>query len=65
LASRLTYPPLCDVGGGESGGRGNFGGLGLQPEKSVDYHSRRAKRIDQAPIALLEEVLAILDACSY
>ena len=33
--------------------------------KSLDYHSRRAKRIDKAPTALLEEVLAILDACIY
>jgi len=37
----------------------------VEQVKSVDYRSRKAKRIDQAPIALLEEVLAILDACIY
>src|SRR3989339_2126792 len=29
--------------------------------KSLDYHSRKAKRIDKDPAALLVEVLAILD----
>jgi mRNA interferase MazF len=33
--------------------------------KSLDYHSRNVKRIDKAPKALLDEVLAILDACIY
>ena len=33
--------------------------------KSLDYASRHAKRIDKAPAALLDEVLAILDACLY
>lgn len=33
--------------------------------KSVDWRSRRAMRIEKAPAALLEEVLAILDACLY
>ena len=33
--------------------------------KSVDFPSRKAKRIEKAPRALLEEVLAILDACLY
>jgi mRNA interferase MazF len=33
--------------------------------KSLDYQSRKAKRIDKAPATLLEEVLAILDACIY
>ena len=33
--------------------------------KSVDYISRNAKRIARAPTQLLDEVLAILDACIY
>ena len=37
----------------------------VEQVKSVDYRSRRAKRIDKAPVALLEEVLAILDSCIY
>lgn len=33
--------------------------------KSTDFHARRAKRIGKAPDALLNEVLAVLDACIY
>jgi len=33
--------------------------------KSIDFRSRKAKRIGKAPPQLLEEVLAILDACIY
>ena len=33
--------------------------------KSVDYDSRRAKFIEKASKELLNEVLAILDACIY
>ena len=33
--------------------------------KSLDYSSRHATRIDRASEALLDEVLAILDACLY
>jgi mRNA interferase MazF len=33
--------------------------------KSVDYTSRRAKFVEKAPNAVLEEVLGILDACIY
>lgn len=33
--------------------------------KSIDYNSRKAKFIKKAPISLLNEVLAILDACIY
>lgn len=33
--------------------------------KSVDYNSRKAKFIENASIELLNEVLAILDACLY
>jgi len=33
--------------------------------KSVDYNLRRAKFIEKAPTELLNEVLAVLDACIY
>ena len=33
--------------------------------KSVDYNSRKAKFIEKASTELLNEVLAILDACIY
>jgi mRNA interferase MazF len=33
--------------------------------KSTDFRARRAKRIGKAPEALLNEVLAVLDACVY
>lgn len=37
----------------------------VEQMKSVDFRSRRAKRIGVAPTALLAEVLALLDACLY
>lgn len=33
--------------------------------KSVDFRARRARRIARAPSGLLDEVLAILDACLF
>ena len=33
--------------------------------KAVDFRARRAKRIATAPEALLDEVLAVLDACVF
>ncbi len=33
--------------------------------KSVDFHARKAKKIDRADPALLDEVLSLLDACIY
>ena len=33
--------------------------------KSVDYASRRAKFFEKAPQAVIDEVLAMLDACIY
>jgi mRNA interferase MazF len=37
----------------------------VEQVKSIDYQSRRAKRIGRAPEAVIEETLAILDACIY
>ncbi len=33
--------------------------------KSTDFRARRARRIGKAPDTLLNEVLAVLDACVY
>jgi mRNA interferase MazF len=37
----------------------------VEQVKSVDFRSRRAKRIERGNDALLTEVLSILDACIY
>lgn len=37
----------------------------VEQVKSVDFHSRRAKRIEPSNDELLPEVLSILDACIY
>ncbi len=37
----------------------------VEQVKSLDYGSRGVKRIGPAPEAVLDEVLAILDACIY
>ncbi len=37
----------------------------VEQVKSVDFRARRAKRIGKAPDALINEVLALLDACLY
>ena len=33
--------------------------------KSVDFRARKARRLDRAEPALLDEVLSLLDACVY
>lgn len=37
----------------------------VEQVKSVDYRTRRARRIEHAEGELLDEVLSILDACLY
>ena len=37
----------------------------VEQVKSVDFHSRRAKRIERGDDELLSNVLSILDACIY
>ena len=37
----------------------------VEQVKSIDFGSRAVKRIGSAPEPLLQEVLAILDACIY
>lgn len=35
----------------------------LEQVKSIDFRARKVKRIGPAPDAVLDEVLALLDAC--
>ena len=37
----------------------------VEQVKSIDFRSRRARRIGKAPAQVLEETLSILDACIY
>lgn len=37
----------------------------VEQVESIDFHTRKAKRIGKASDGLLEEVLSILDACIY
>ncbi len=37
----------------------------VEQVKSIDFGSRKAKRIGKAPEEVLQEVLSILDACIY
>jgi mRNA interferase MazF len=37
----------------------------VEQEKSIDFRSRKAKRIGKASPQMLDEVLSILDACIY
>lgn len=37
----------------------------VEQVKSIDYASRKASRIAEAPVELLDEILALLDACIY
>lgn len=41
------------------------GTIMVEQIKSVDYASRKAKLVEKAPRALVDEVLSILDACIY
>ena len=44
---------------------GLTGFIMVEQVKSVDFHARRAKRIERASDELLSNVLSILDACIY
>ena len=59
--TRRSYPfhvPLPE-------GSNLTGVIMVEQVKSVDFHSRRGKRIETASSGLLAEVLSILDACLY
>ncbi len=46
-------------------GVGVTGWVMVEQVKSIDFRSRKAKRVGVAPAATLEEVLSLLDACIY
>jgi len=46
-------------------GEGVTGFVMVEQVKSIDFRSRKAKRIGKASTGMLEEVLSILDACIY
>lgn len=46
-------------------GEGVTGVVMVEEVKSIDFRSRKAKRIGKASTEMLDEVLAILDACIY
>ena len=56
-----NFPFHVPVGGTA----GITGFVMVEQVKSVDFRSRDAKRIGQASDAVLDEVLALLDACVY
>ena len=37
----------------------------VEQVKSIDYRTRKAKRLGKAPASVLDEVLSLLDACIY
>lgn len=37
----------------------------VEQVKAIDYRARRARFIEKVPLPLLNEVLAVLDACIY
>ncbi|MDQ8153558.1 MAG: type II toxin-antitoxin system PemK/MazF family toxin [Gemmatimonadota bacterium] len=51
----VSIPPSGDVSG--------F--VMVEQVKSIDYATRRARRVGSAPATVLQEVLSILDACLY
>ncbi len=46
-------------------GEGVTGFIMVEQVKSIDFRSRRARRLGKAPAEMLAEVLSILDACIY
>ncbi len=46
-------------------GQAISGYIMVEQIKSIDYNSRKVKRVSKAPQSVLNEVLSILDACIY
>ena len=51
----VAVPPECSL----------TGFVMVEQIKSIDFSSRKARRIEAAPRTLVEEVLSLLDACLY
>jgi mRNA interferase MazF len=59
--TRRDYPFHVAVPANE----GVTGFVMVEQIKSIDFRSRKAKRIGKASAGMLDEVLSILDACIY
>jgi mRNA interferase MazF len=59
--TRRDYPFHVSIAEGQD----VTGSVMVEQVKSIDFRSRKAKRIGTAPEQVLEEVLSILDACIY
>jgi len=59
--TRRDYPFHVPI----PGGQGVTGFVMVEQVKSLDFRSRRVERIASAPREVLDEALAILDACLY
>jgi len=60
-STRREYPfhvPIPD-------GHAASGVVMVEQVKSIDFHSRKARRLGKASAELLDEVMSILDACLY
>ena len=60
-STRRDYPFHVAV----PAGAGVTGFVMVEQVKSIDFQSRKARRLGKASAALLGEVLSILDACVY
>lgn len=58
---RRDYPFHVAIPAGE----GMTGFVMVEQIKSIDFRSRKARRVGKASPGMLEEVLSILDACIY
>jgi mRNA interferase MazF len=59
--TRRDYPFHVSIPEGED----VSGFVMVEQVKSIDFRSRKARRIGKAPAQVLEEALSILDACLY
>ena len=59
--TRRNYPFHVSIPEGQD----VIGFVMVEQVKSIDFRSRKAKRIGTAPEQVLEEALSILDACIY
>jgi len=60
-SARRDYPFHVSIPPGQN----VTGFVMVEQVKSIDFRSRRAERIGEAPQPVLQEVLSILDACLY
>jgi mRNA interferase MazF len=59
--TRRDYPFHVAIPAGD----GVAGFIMVEQVKSIDFRSRKARRLGKASAEILQEVLSILDACIY